>query len=403
MRISFVATIALLGACTRPNLLSINRLDGGVDLSSFQPADLAVGIDDLSGSDLTGRDLAQPPVDLSGRDLSSVNCSTGCVLGSFSAAPELTIVPPRTAYVLARTSTRVYLVGGQEGGTNVPTNSVAVATLNSDGTLGQFANASIALTAARQLVAGTIANGWLYVVGGEGPGALGTETLTTVERAPINSDGTLGSFVPAGSSLTTARAGHQVLAAGGFLYAIGGTPVDFLSQTPLSSVERALINADGSLGAFGAAGSLPVGKHSAGLLVTASAVYLVGGTTSTGAVDTIERAPLVAGNLGLFMDSGLRLRTRRAGLVMLAVGNSAFAVGGGSAVPDGGGALTFPRALESASLGVTGTLGTFSTSTIQLVKGRGGHGAVVLGVAAYVIGGFDGTVDLDSVERAPLQ
>ncbi len=66
--------------------------------------------------------------------------------------------------------------------------------------------------------------------------------LSSVERAPINVDGSLGSWQVV-SNMTKGRYGHAAVAVDGYLYVLGG-----YTGTWDATVERAAINSDGSLG-----------------------------------------------------------------------------------------------------------------------------------------------------------
>lgn len=97
-----------------------------------------------------------------------------------------------------------------------------------------------ALSSARRWVATAEYNGWAYVLGGYTTGG-----LTTVEKAAINSDGTLGSWT-AVTSLPAARYYLGAWAKDGYLWAMGG------NSHP--GYVRAPINSDGTLGSWTAVG-----------------------------------------------------------------------------------------------------------------------------------------------------
>ena len=85
---------------------------------------------------------------------------------------------------------------------------------------------------------------YLYVVGGY----TGSTYLTSVERATINSDGTISTFASvSGVTLATARSLHSCSIVGNFVYAIGGQTT---GDGYVNSVERASLNEDGTIGTF---------------------------------------------------------------------------------------------------------------------------------------------------------
>jgi hypothetical protein len=135
---------------------------------------------------------------------------------------------------------------------------------------------------------------WRYLVGG----TAGTTALASVERAPINPGGTLGTFTDAGVSLVTLRRGHTAVVIGPWLYVIGGAR----AAGTLGTVERAAIAADGTLGAFATVSGVDlvaVREHHTSVVIQ-SYLYMTGGD-GPGDTDTIERATIAAdGSLGDF-------------------------------------------------------------------------------------------------------
>src|SRR2546425_883669 len=78
-------------------------------------------------------------------------------------------------------------------------------------------------------------------------GGTGNGVLSSIERATIGVDGALGPFsMLPNVTLSTARTGHAGAIVGNILYVIGGSS----SSGAVSSVERAIIAGDSSLGAF---------------------------------------------------------------------------------------------------------------------------------------------------------
>ena len=139
------------------------------------------------------------------------------------------------------------------------------------------ARQSPTLRIARSSATTAVIQHWLYVVGG----ADGSGALNSVERAGINADGTIDSFdIVDGTTLVEARAGHTSVVIGDSLYVIGGSGAGGAS----SSVERARINADGSLGSFtsvpGVALATARSGHASALI--GNAVYVIGGARTDG-------------------------------------------------------------------------------------------------------------------------
>ena len=77
----------------------------------------------------------------------------------------------------------------------------------------------------------------------------------------------------------------------GYVYCIGG--INEIGGQPTSVVYRAPINTDGSLGTWSVASALPIPLHSHGAVVFLSAIYVAGGATNDNEpVSTVYRADI---------------------------------------------------------------------------------------------------------------
>lgn len=147
--------------------------------------------------------------------------------------------------------TFLYVVGGLDGSGNAAS-TVYYAPLNADGSVGAWASTT-ALPKALFAEGAVVFNGRIYVAGGND--ATGTP-VANVYSAKINGDGTLGTW-QALPNLPAARAYHQLLAAAGVLYVMGGdnAAVDPVTDSQSLSVQGSIyynkINMqDGSLAAW---------------------------------------------------------------------------------------------------------------------------------------------------------
>jgi len=225
------------------------------------------------------------------------------------------------------TKNRVYLLGGY---TTVPVATVYTAPINEDGTLGTWAtgtslpgvfnDASSIVTKNRvYLFAGVDASGvsaTVYTAPINEDGTLGTWTIgpslpgilrssapivtknrvyllggyttasvATVYTAPINEDGTLGTWA-VGTSLPGILRSSAAIVTKNRVYLLGG-----LVSAAVATVYTAPINEDGTLGAWTTGPSLPGVLHSSSQIVTKNRVYLLGGYT-TASVATVYTAPI---------------------------------------------------------------------------------------------------------------
>jgi hypothetical protein len=283
----------------------------------------------------------------------------------------------------------LYVIGG--GNNGIVQNTIQRATINADGTLGAFTPMPTTLNTARGAHTATVIGNFLYVIGGTD----GTNQLASVERAPILPGGSLGSFTTlTAAALNTAREGHAVAVVGNRLYVVGG----FKNPLPIGSIERANINADGSIGPFTLLSDVSLNMPRAGLTcaVTGGYLYAIAGNGLL-PLASLERAGINPdGTLQPFstVSSLLNARYSHSSVV---IGNTLYVIGG---YRD----LAFSQALasiEQATIAPDGTVGAFSSAGTLTIP-RAAHLSVPIGNYLYVIGGHDGTNYLNTLERASL-
>lgn len=230
---------------------------------------------------------------------------------------------------------------------------------------------------------------FMYVIGGSD----GTGYLRSVERARINADGTLTPFTTSSGSLVNGRASHTCVVLGIFLYVIGG-----INDTGiLGSVERASIAPDGSLGSFTVVPGivLAAARKEATATLLGNSLYIIGGTGS-GVLGSVERATINGnGSLGAFeLVSGLTLDTPRTSHSGIVIGNRLYIIGGSSTSGVTG-------TVEQAIIAADGSLNGFlAVQGVGLVTPRASHTNLVLGKSLYVLGGAGGGGALTSIEQA---
>ena len=135
-----------------------------------------------------------------------------------------------TNSLVATNARYVYVIGGQKLSADAPGGTDTIFMSTVDPTAGTIPTwQALTSTLPQQLlgVSATIYNGYLYVAGGLTTGALPS---SAVYSAPINADGTLGSWTTATNALPTATAFGSMFAFGGKLYFINGDPNN--STTP---------------------------------------------------------------------------------------------------------------------------------------------------------------------------
>jgi hypothetical protein len=117
----------------------------------------------------------------------------------------------------------IYVLGGQVNLTDVGgTNTVYMASVDATaGTVGTWTALTNTLPQPLLGLSATVHNGFLYVAGGLNTTAT---PVTAVYSAPVNSDGTIGTWTTATNALPTARAFGTMFVYGGIIYFIDGDP-----------------------------------------------------------------------------------------------------------------------------------------------------------------------------------
>jgi hypothetical protein len=137
-----------------------------------------------------------------------------------------------TNSLVATTARFIYVIGGQKLSTDSPGGTDTVFSASVDPATGTVATwQTLTSTLPQQLVgmSATVYNGYLYIAGGLTTGGLPS---SAVYSAPINPDGTLGTWATATNALPTlaTAAFAEMFAFGGKLYFINGDPNN--STTP---------------------------------------------------------------------------------------------------------------------------------------------------------------------------
>lgn len=225
------------------------------------------------------------------------------------------------------------------------TGHIGYTTVN--GTLGTWASTTI-YTTARSYPGAVAYNGYMYVVGGRNGSS---NAMTDVQYAPINADGTLGTWTVT-SSLPTAVYGLRALAYNGYIYAIGGETGGGAS----AGVQYAPINANGSIGAWSTTSSLLTGVENFGAVIYNGYMYTLGGQVSLGYTNRVQYAAINAnGTLGTW-NYGTNLATTRGF-------NGAVVANGSLYVLAGFNGNSNYTDTTYAAANANGSIGTWATAT----------------------------------------
>ncbi|HEY9900566.1 MAG TPA: IPT/TIG domain-containing protein [Pantanalinema sp.] len=224
------------------------------------------------------------------------------------------------------TGNKIWLVGGSPTDGSTAASTTECFAIEPDGTLGPSTVGPSLKTPrykGESFVVERGANRYLYAVGGSNGGTY----LSSVERARINPDGTLGAFEAVSSALVVARSHGSGAVIGDYFYYFAGTNGSY--QT---SIERARINPDGSLGAFELLDKmLPDARTEHRAVVVDNYVYVIGSYNGAAATGLVYMAPIYPdGTLGAFT-RGPNLLTAVYEPVLAKLGNYLYAFGGSAA------------------------------------------------------------------------
>lgn len=190
-------------------------------------------------------------------------------LGAWQTAAPLPT--PNANFSVTTAGGAIYITGGSESRTDVLRSSV-----RADGSLeGWQTLTPLPAGSGRMWHASHMANGYLYVVGGENSGLV----FSTVFYAKVNGDGTIGAWTTAAQPLPSPgrRKAASVLA-NGHLYVTAGDV-----NGTANSVIFSRLNNDGSLGAWKtAANALPAVNQEHAAVYASGNIYVLGGIENGG-------------------------------------------------------------------------------------------------------------------------
>ncbi|MCB2154770.1 carboxypeptidase regulatory-like domain-containing protein [bacterium] len=242
------------------------------------------------------------------------------------------------------------------------------APLKADGTPGQWRRLTY-MPEQRTGMALVYYNDWLYGVAGYDGGA-----KSTVMRAPVNTDGSLGEWVFDASTLPATRYYHDAVATSDTLYVVGG-------YSNRKEVYYAPINPDGSLGTFAATSQLLIGRQYLSVVATDEWLYAIGGYGSAEA--SVERAQILPGGGLAAWEAVASLSTGR-------YGHGAAIANGHIVVADGynqNNGYAYLSSIETTEILPDGTLGGWTSVGDTSVQ-RQYIGMCAVGDRVFTTGGY---------------
>ncbi len=277
----------------------------------------------------------------------------------------------RNAHGMVATPTHVYVLGGYSVSCTL-LDSVEFAPIQADGSLGQW-SFTTPLSFPRNFLGAVVVGDFLYVVGGaDGCGLVEATKFAIVERAEIQSDGTLGQWNPV-AFLNNPRAHMPVVTDGTYLYAVGG-----FDGGRTNTVVMTTVLPDGSLTPWQLVASMTSGREAAAVAIVNGILYAAGGLFS-GVLNTTEGAVIQPDGTLAAWQPMAPLSVRRYQATGASVAGAFWVVGG---TPNGVIFNTTEQAVFDASGAIIGW-----TADAPMIQGRLGHGMAVSDGLIYASGG----------------
>lgn len=280
-----------------------------------------------------------------------------------------------------------YSIGGGGNSNMAPSAAIYYTKLNSDGSVNAWTSSSVSLPTATRLHTSVVANGFVYVIGGDDDNS---SPFSTVYYSKLNADGSLGAWSTA-ASLPSAVTQATSVVANGYVYVMGGCTdgAAHNSCTPaVSTVYYSKLNADGSVGAWQtSSNALPAAVLGATSVTANGYVYVMGGSSGSATVSTVYYAQLnTDGSVGTWSTNANALTAARTASSSIVANGYIYVIGGSTSIGMG----NATSAVYYAALNADGSTGTWSTNTNTLPANRENITSVVVNGYVYVIGGRRG-------------
>jgi len=282
----------------------------------------------------------------------------------------------------------VYMIAGVDGRDFL--RSTEYAPILPDGSIGDW-KMGPQLIEDRGFTEAVVKNGYIYVVGG-GNGPNGQRLLTTVERAKINPDGSLGAWRQEDNRTVLPRRCTKLSLIGDYLYSFGG-----YGGTLLDSVEYAKIEADGSVGQWRIASeAMTLPRYVNSVKTVGGFAFVLGGhdqDKGVGIVDVEWAKPQADGDIHSWQKTS-PLKTGRYGVASAKHNKTIYMLGGLTG-------LEYLGSIEKSQVLPEGGLAEWQETTAMSVP-RATFSAFTNNGYIYVLGGANRDGYLRSVEYAEI-
>jgi len=320
----------------------------------------------------------------------SLLVSSAFTMTAFAASPgdvgtwaDTTPIPQSLSETSSVTyNGHAFVIGGNNGISDVDT--VYSAPLNPNGTVGTW----VTTTPLPQNLSNStsvVYNGYVYVIGGY---------LDTVYSAPLNLDGTIGAWTTSVTTLPKTIGQATSITYNGYIYVMGG--YDINTGTTQDTVYSASIS-DGVVDTWAASpNSLPQELRFASAITYNDYAYVIGGESNSGNSDIVYSALLGSnGTVGAWTASDHTLPKELSDHNAVSYNGYVYVMGG---VGNSGGS----NAVYSAPLGASGDIGTWVTSSNTLPQAMRYASAITYNGYVYNIGGNGSTGNINNVYYAQL-
>lgn len=296
--------------------------------------------------------------------------ATQWITGWRDASP---LTGPRAGAAAIVVNGFIYVIGGVDGINFVARTEYA--RIEQDGSLGPWQPTSL-LNEERGFIDAVAKNGYIYVAGG-GNGPSGEHLLRSVERAKVNADGSLGPWLSMKSEMVMPRRCSKVVIKGNYIYALGG-----FAGALLDNVERAEILPNGELGPWSIEpATMTMPRYVNTVKATHGNTYVIGGhdqMKGVGITNVEWAVPRAQGGVDNWKATN-PLQVGRYGLSSASHGDAVYALGGLTG-------LEYLSSVEVATIQDNGELTPWRFTT-PLAEPRATFSSVVYKDWIYVIGG----------------
>lgn len=354
------------------------RCNGGEVAKVTYPALYAVIGDTFATPELRLNGSAQPWANQYQFNETQNGVISGWVTGVTGATPLPIAIASGAVFV---TKNRVFIAGGWHSGVGGTASDIIYsAPINADGTIGSWANVG---TLPRILSYGfaVIIKDRVHIVGS-------WETVQTY-NAPINADGTLGAWVSGPSLLNNTTYSTSVAVTSTKIYLIGGWDINY---NVLNITQSANINPDGTIGDFTLSTSLPGPMTVNQVVITKNRIYTLGGHNGSAYHAVVYTAPIDDNGIIGTWTTGTALPGALGYSQVVTVKNRVYLLGG---IDTGGNPVT---TVYTAPINTDGTIGTWTTST-ALAEAIGYHHVFVTNSKIFIAGGYNGVMSYVNTVR----